>query len=125
MGAITLGSAVFGVAYPMFYMLNGYGLQPLYFSVGVSLAIASLSFSVARRYARKATSYTHLPFVLGLLMALPHILQVLLNPQLDIDRSQPMFFLTIVVAAEFAAYLGIARGLKMREELLKKVSEQS
>lgn len=98
------------------------GLRGILFLLGYSLIYLNVVLASSRRFMRRLSGKSALPYVFGAIAALPPIVWINIY-ETNLGRAKPVFALCILLACGLGAYLGHRAGLKAQIRFQKALEE--
>lgn len=93
------------------------------FTAGFILIFINLSFVISRRFCKKALDMEAFPYIIGLILVIPTLFFTHITERFDLIQAQLFFSILITAASMVGAYIGIQKGLRLRDEYLSERAE--
>ncbi len=119
--SLTIGVAIYLFTHNFYRYVETPGIVR-YITLGAYFVIyANMSFVLSRRFSSKTIKGVKYPYVLGVLIVLPTIIFIILQPQSGVHKSQPLLFIVLLIASLAGSHLGIKNGIVKRNMVLSKL----
>lgn len=98
------------------------GIRGVLFLLGYSLIYLNLVLASSRRFMRRLSGKSIIPYVFAILAALPPVVWINIY-ETNLGESQPIFAFCILLACGAGAFLGHRAGLKAQVRFQKALEE--
>lgn len=119
--SLTIGVAIYLFTHNFYRYVETPGIVR-YITLGAYFVIyANMSFVLSRRFSSKTIKGVKYPYLLSVLIVLPAVIFIIIQPQSGVHASQPLLFIVLIIASLAGAHLGIRNGILKRNILLSKL----
>lgn len=118
----TTGAVIYVFTHSFFQYVEYGGFITFITYLGYFVIFGNMSYLMARRFDAKALYLEQYPYVLAILLVVPTMIFIIFTPQAGVSTAQqPILFFSILLASLIGAFVGIRKGLKIRNHQLDKI----
>lgn len=119
--SLTIGVAIYLFTHSFYKFVENPGIVR-YITLGAYFVVyANMSFVLSRRFSSKTIKGVKYPYFLSVLIVIPTIIFIIIQPQSGVHKAQPLLFIILLIASVLGAHLGIKNGIIRRNQVLSKL----
>lgn len=119
--SLTIGVAIYLFTHSFYRYVENPGTVRYITLAAYFVIYANMSFVVSRRFSSKTIKGVKYPYFLSILIVIPTIVFIIIQPQSGVHKAQPLLFILLLFASILGAHLGIKNGIIRRNRLLSKL----